>query len=101
MGKIIFSFATAQILSKAAAFASVALVFQAVPLLLGWLFGSGFEFTATGWNVNIFHPMANALQFAPAGFRWFVWYFYLDLSATIYVTALVWGFVKDIIVTAR
>lgn len=97
MGRFLMSFASAEVLGKAMSFASLAIVFNLIPLMLAWL--PGIEMSEGSWSISILNPLDAALaQFAPPGLRFFIVYFYLDLALTLRVTGLVWGLAKDVVI---
>lgn len=103
MLKFILSWASAQIVGKALTFASIAIMFQMLPRLLSWFTQAdgGYFGNDGSWTFDFLNPLSSALQFAPEGVAWMITYTYADLAITLYVSGLVWGLAKDLVVGAK
>lgn len=86
------------IIQKLMLFATLSLLLLILPGLLSFIPGISLTEGSLSWD--ILSPMTNILASAPPTFRWLVWYFHVDTALVMYASAMLYGFLKDVVLAA-
>lgn len=98
MPAFLLSGAVMAVIQKLMLFATLSLLLLILPSLMSFI--PGFEMNSGQISWNVLSPMTNILAMAPPTFRWLIWYFHIDTALVMYATAMLYGFLKDIVFAA-
>lgn len=98
MPAVLLSGAALALIQKLMLFATLSLLFLLLPTLMSFI--PGFEMNGGQLSWNVLSPLTNIMAMAPESFRWLIWYFHIDTALVMYLTALLYGFLKDVVFAA-